>query len=169
MQIETMLALQSSLQKDDSQADQLQQTDLMHLILKINQDVNRHGLCELEDYESKTARFPLLDRGLKLVRGGAEPQVVASALLHMAFANHIALLESLLVIEGVCSIQMLRPAELTKELLLSYFTFEVQDELRNSLTQLHIDSSTPLSKKEVEKLLKKQDGTEIHPTSGTFL
>lgn len=156
MQIETMLALQSGLRKDDYGRNQLEQIDLVRLILEMNQDVNRYGLCKLEDYESRTVLYPLLDRGLRLVRGGVEPQVMESVLLHMAFANDLDLLESLLVLEGVCSIQMLRPADLTKELLLSFFTFEVQEECRNSLRQMQIDSCEALRKEEIEKLLKNQ-------------
>ena len=51
MQIETMLALQSGLRKDDYGRNQLGQIDLVRLILEMNQDVNRYGLCKLEDYE----------------------------------------------------------------------------------------------------------------------
>lgn len=163
MQIETMLALQSVLKRDASLENQYRQADMLEMILEINQDVVCHGLCQLEDYESKICAFPMLRKGLSLVRGGIEPQVVESVLLHMAFANQMDLLESLLVMEGVCSIQMLRPVNLTKELLLSYFTFEVQDDFSRRLQHFKMNVCEPLSKKEIEHLL-----LENAPVSGTF-
>lgn len=154
MKTETMLALQSYLKKDYSIKNQYRQADMLRMILEINQDVICHGLCKIEDYEAKTTLFPMLGNGLRLVRRGIEPHVMEAGLLNMAFANEIDLLESLLVIDGCCSIQMQRPVELTKELLLSYFTFDVQEDFRNSLQHLKINSCEPLTKEEVERLLK---------------
>lgn len=156
MQTEIMLALQSCLNKDYSDKNQLKQIELLRLMLEINQDVIGRGISVLEDYESRTVIFPMLCRGLKLVRSGMEPQVIVSILLNTAFANDIDLLESLLVMEGVISIQMLQAPEVTRELLLSYFRFSLQDILRKKLNDLNINSSEPLSREEVEKLLEKQ-------------
>ena len=156
MQTEIMLALQSCLNKDYSDKNQLKQIELLRLMLEINQDVIGRGMSVLEDYESRTVIFPMLCRGLKLVRSGMEPQVIVSILLNTAFANDIDLLESLLVMEGVISIQMLQAPEVTRELLLSYFRFSLQDILRKKLNDLNINSSEPLSREEVEKLLEKQ-------------
>lgn len=156
MQTEIMLALQSCLNKDYSDKNQLKQIELLRLMLEINQEVIGRGISVLEDYESRTVIFPMLCRGLKLVKSGMEPQVIVSILLNTAFANDIDLLESLLVMEGVISIQMLQAPEVTRELLLSYFRFSLQDILRKKLNDLNINSSEPLSREEVEKLLEKQ-------------
>ena len=153
MQTEIMLALQSCLNKDYSDKNQLKQIELLRLMLEINQDVIGRGISVLEDYESRTVIFPMLCRGLKLVRGGMEPQVIQAILLNAAFANDIDLLEGLLVIEGVNSIQMLQSPDVTRELLLSYFSFSLQDVLRKKLNDMRINSSEPLNRKEVEKLL----------------
>lgn len=95
----------------------------------------------------------MLSRGLKLVRGGIEPQVTESILLNTAFANDVDLLESLLVMEGAISIQTLRSPGVTMELLLSYFSFNLQDVLRKSLQDLKLNFSEPLNMKEMEELL----------------
>ena len=95
----------------------------------------------------------MLSRGLKLVRGGIEPQVIESILLNTAFANDVDLLESLLIMEGVISIQTLRSPGVTMELLLSYFSFNLQDVLRKSLQDLKLNFSEPLNMKEMEELL----------------
>ena len=157
MQTELMLALQSCLKKDYSEKNQLKQIDLMRMILEINQDVIVHGISKLEDYRSNTMSFPMLSRGLKLVRGGIEPQVIESILLNTAFANDVDLLESLLIMEGVISIQTLRSPGVTMELLLSYFSFNLQDVLRKSLQDLKLNFSEPLNMKEMEELLGNRD------------
>ena len=99
----------------------------------------------------------MLSRGLKLVRGGIEPQVIESILLNTAFANDVDLLESLLIMEGVISIQTLRSPGVTMELLLSYFSFNLQDVLRKSLQDLKLNFSEPLNMKEMEELLGNRD------------
>jgi hypothetical protein len=66
----------------------------------------------------------------------------------------VDLLESLLVMEGVISIQLLRSPDVTRELLLSYFSFNLQDILRKSLQDLKLNFSQPMNAKEIEKLLK---------------
>ena len=47
--------------------------------------------------------------------------------------NKAVSLESLLVMEGVISIQTLRSPGVTIELLLSYFSFNLQDNVRKNL------------------------------------
>lgn len=160
MQTEIILALHSYFKKDYSEKNQLRQTDMLRMMLEINQDVISQGIAKLEDYENNTIRFPMLCKGLKLVRGGMEPQVIESILLNTAFANDIDLLESLLVIEGVCSIQMLRSPDVTRELLLSYFSFNMQDNIRRSLQDLKLNFSEPLDRKETKELLENQKGQE---------
>lgn len=156
MQTEIMLALQSNLKKDYTENNQLKQIDMLRMMLEINQAVVVHGISTLEDYENSTLIFPMLYRGLKLVRGGIEPQVIESVLLNNALANDVDLLESLLIIEGVISIQMLRSPDVTRELLLSHFLFDMQDNIRKSLQDLKINFSEPLNRTEIEKLLEGQ-------------
>lgn len=156
MQTEIMLALQSCLKKDYSKKNQLKQVDMLRMMLEINQDIICYGISKIEDYENKTMIFPMLCRGVKLVRAGLEPQVIESILLNSAFANDVDLLESLLVIEGVISIQMLRSPDITRELLLSYFSFNLQDNLRKNLQDLKLNFSEPLNMKEMENLLGNQ-------------
>lgn len=156
MQTEIMIALQSCLKKDYSEKNQLKQMDMLRMMLEINQDIVGYGISRIEDYENKTMIFPMFCRGIKLVRAGLEPQVIESILLNSAFANDVDLLESLLVIEGVISIQMLRSPDVTRELLLSYFSFNLQDNLRKNLQDLKLNFSEPLNMKEIEKLLEDQ-------------
>lgn len=156
MQIEIMLALQSYLKRDYSEKNQLRQVDMLRMILEINQDVAVYGISKLEDYENSTLKYPMLCRGLKLVRGGVEPQVIETILLNAAFANAVDLLESILVIDGVISIQMLRSPDVTRELLLSYFSFSLQEDLRKSLQDLKLNFSEPLDMKDMKKMLGKQ-------------
>ena len=153
MQTEIMLALWGNLKKDYTEKNQLKQIDMLRMMLEINQDVVVQGISKLENYENDSAIFPLLCRGLKLVRGGMEPQAIESILLNAAFANDVDLLESLLVIDGVISIQIQRSPDVTRELLLSYFSFNLQDNLRKSLEDLKINSSEPLDMAEIEKLI----------------
>ena len=157
MQTELMLALQSCLKKDYSEKNQLKQIDMLRMMLEINQDIVSYGISKIEDYENKTKIFPMLHKGLKLVRGGIEPQVIESILLNTAFANDVDLLESLLVMEGAISIQTLRSPGVTMELLLSYFSFNLQDVLKKSLQDLKLNFSEPLHMKEMEELLENRD------------
>lgn len=154
MKTEIMLALYRYLKKDFSKKNQLKQIQMLRTILEINQNVVREGISKIEDYEYNIINFPMLGKGLTLVREGQEPQVIESILINTAFANDVDLLESLLVLEGVSSIQMLRPADVTKELLLSYFSFNMQDHLRRNLQDLKIDFSQPLNKNELRKILE---------------
>lgn len=153
MQTEIMLALQSCLKKDYSEKNQLRQIDIIRIMLEINQDVIGHGISRLEDYQSHYMSYPMLSKGLKLVRDGREPQVIETILLNTAIANDVDLLESLLIIEGVISIQLLFSPDVTRELLLSYFSFDMQDILRKSLNDLKLNFIEPLDMKEIEKVL----------------
>lgn len=157
MQTEIMLALRSNLKENYSEINELKQMDMLRMMLEINHAVVVHGISALEDYENSTLIFPMLHRGLKLVRDGIEPQVVESVLLNNALANDVDLLESLLVIEGVISIQILRSPDVTRELLLSHFQFDMQDNIRKSLQDLKINFSEPLNRTEIEKLLEGQN------------
>ena len=156
MRTEIMLALQSCLKKDFSEENQLKQIDMLRMMLEINQDIVSYGISKIEDYENKTKIFPMLHMGLKLVRAGLEPQVIESILLNAAFVNDVDLLEGLLVIEGVISIQTLRSPGVTRELLLSYFSFNLQDDLRKNLQDLKLNFSEPLNMKDMEELLGNQ-------------
>jgi len=50
----------------------------------------------------------------------------------------------------------LRSPDVTRELLLSYFSFSLQDDLKKSLQDLKLNFSEPLNMKEIEKLLGNQ-------------
>lgn len=154
MQTEIMLALQSCLIKDYSEKNQLRQIDMIRIMLEINQDVIVYGISKIDDYQDYIKGFPMLSRGLRLVRNGMEPQVIESILLNTALANKVDLLESLLAIEGVISIQLMRSPDVTRELLLSYFCFNMQNLLREKLQDLKLNSSKPLNMEEIERLLR---------------
>ncbi len=51
------------------------------------------------------------------------------------------------------TIQILRSPDVTRELLLSYFSFNLQDDLRKSLQDLKLNCSEPLNMAEIEKLM----------------
>ena len=51
---------------------------------------------------------------------------------------------------------MLRSPDVTRELLLSYFNFNLQDNLRKGLQDLKLNSSEPLDMKKIEKLINGQ-------------
>lgn len=123
-------------------------------MLEINQDVFANGISRLENYQSHSMSYPMLSKGLELVRGGLEPQAIETMLLNTAIANDVDLLESLLIIEGVISIQLLCSPDVTRELLISYFSFDMQDVLRKSLNDLKLNFIEPLNMKEIEKMLK---------------
>ncbi len=112
-----------------------------------------HGIARLEEYVRDTAFSPMLRKGLNLVRAGMEPHIIESILLNTAVANDADLLESLIITEGVISIQILCSPDVTMELLLSYFSFDSQEQLREELREIKINRAVPLSTEEVEKLL----------------
>lgn len=154
MQTEVMFALQNCLKKDYSEKNQLKQIGIIRIMLEINQDVIANGISRLENYQSHSMSYPMLSKGLELVRGGLEPQAIETMLLNTAIANDVDLLESLLIIEGVISIQLLCSPDVTRELLISYFSFDMQDVLRKSLNDLKLNFIEPLNMKEIEKMLK---------------
>lgn len=85
-----------------------------------------------------------------MVRGGMESQVIESILLNAAFANDVDLLESLLVIDRAILIEMLRSSDVTREMRLSYFSFNLQNSFRKIQQDLKMNFSEPLDMKEVK-------------------
>lgn len=156
MRTDTTLAMMNMLKRDYSEESQLKQFGTVRQLLKINQDVIVHGIAVLEEYVRDTAFSPLLCKGLKLVWAGIEPRVTEAVLVNTALANDMDLLESLLITEGVISIQTANPPGITTELLLSYFTFDIQEQLEKSLEELRIKRTYPLSAEEVKQLLNSQ-------------
>lgn len=154
MQAEIMFALQNCLKKDYSEENQLRQIDIIRIMLEINQEVKGNGISKIENYQGHYMSYPMLSKGLELVRSGLEPKVIETILLNTAIANDMDLLESLLLIEGIISIQMLHSPSVTRELLLSYFSFDMQNILRESLNDLKLNLIEPLNMNEVEKMLK---------------
>ncbi len=73
MQIDIMLAMVNTLKKNYSAENQLKQFDTVRQLLKMNQDVNVHGIARLEEYVRDNAFSPMLRKGLNLVRAGMEP------------------------------------------------------------------------------------------------
>lgn len=157
MRTETMLAIYDNLKKDHSQKQQQKQIRLLQTILKVNQDVTRQGLSVIENCEQETAEFPMLWKGLQLARNGMEPRDIESILLNTAFANEVDLMESLLIIDGVYCIQTMRSPDTTMEWLLSHFCFPAQEQLTQCLQDQKLSCCRPLSRAEIEELLKGQD------------
>lgn len=153
MKTEIMLGLYNNLNKDFSDNHQLEQIDLLKGILKINQDVVSCGLMKIHDHRDFLKGYPLLEKGLNLVMEGIDPEVIESIMINSALVNNIDLLESLIIIEGVLSIQMMRTIE-TYQLLLSYFSFGVQNIIENQLNELKIKKSDVLRLEELNRLLK---------------
>ncbi len=156
MKLETMLALRRCLKRDDSKENQQKQANMLKGILKINQEVFVSGIAVIEIYEDSAEIAPMLSYGLKLVRRGMEPQMIESILLNAAIANETDLLESLLVMDGVQSIQMRQGPDITRELLLSYFDFQTQERIRKGIKDLRLNSGEPLGMAEVGELLRRQ-------------
>ena len=75
--------------------------------------------------------------------------VLAVYLLFLVSAS----LSYMSIIDGVISIQKQRSPDVTRELLLSYFSFNLQDNLRKSLQDLKLNFSEPLGMAEIEKLM----------------
>jgi len=144
--------LNSNLPKDYSLANQKNVLKLVILILDINQKVIEKGISMFEDYCSQ---YPVLDKGLRLIRMGLEPSIIETLLLNTVIVNNIDLLTSLVIIEGVHDIQTAQSPHVTKELLKSYFTLEFYTEFEDECVKsnLKINNSQMISAKEVAKLI----------------
>lgn len=126
MKEQTLCTLYNSkVPKDNSIENQKKVLELVRQILDLNQKVIVEGIGIFENYNSGC---PILDRGLRLVRDGVEPDYIETILLNTAITNNIDRLTALVTIEGVNAIQTARSPYITREILKSYFTFEFENE-----------------------------------------
>ena len=118
----------------------------------MNQKVIVEGLGILEKYSSGC---PILDRGLRLVRDGLEPDYIETILLNTAISNNIDLLTALVVMEGVYAIQTAQSPYITRELLKAYFTFDFEKEFDSGVNKsdIKINDVQSLNAKEIAQLV----------------
>lgn len=153
MEVSTFLAIESRLNYVDTIEEQRKFSPLITEILKINQEVVKEGLSALEKYIQDDKLPILLRKGLRLVHYAMEPQIIETILLNTAIVNHMDGLTALICLDGVLSIQKMCSPDITKELLFSYLRLDILDEVNKEVGKLKMDSSTPLSAEELQKLL----------------
>lgn len=153
MEVSTFLAIESRLNYVDTIEEQRKFSPLIVEILKINQEVVKEGLSALEKYIQDDKLPILLRKGLRLVHYAMEPQIIETILLNTAIVNHMDGLTALICLDGVLSIQKMCSPDITKELLFSYLRLDILDEVNKEVGKLKMDSSTPLSAEELQKLL----------------
>lgn len=153
MEVGTFLAIESRLNYVDTVEEQRKFSPLITEILKINQEVIKKGLSALEKYIRDDKLPILLRKGLRLVHYAMEPQIIETILLNTAIVNHMDGLTALICLDGVLSIQKMYSPDITKELLFSYLRLDILDEVNEEVGKLKMDSSTPLSAEELQKLL----------------
>ena len=153
MKEQILCALHSTnIPKEYSLENQKRVLKIVLQILELNQNVIVKGLGILEQYSSGC---PILDRGLRLVRDGLEPDYIETILLNTAIANNIDLLTVLVVMEGVYAIQTIQPPYITRELLKSYFTFEFEKEFDSGInsSNIKLNDVQSLNAKEIAQLV----------------
>ncbi|MCH5344914.1 MAG: hypothetical protein J1E64_12840 [Acetatifactor sp.] len=153
MEVSTFLAMESRLNYVDTIEEQRKFSPLITEILKINQEVVKEGLSALEKYIRDDKLPILLRKGLRLVHYAVEPQIIETILLNTAIVNHMDGLTALICMDGVLSIQKMCSPDITKELLFSYLRLDILEEVNKEVGKLKLDSSTPLSAEELQKLL----------------
>ena len=62
-------------------------------------------------------------------------------------------LTAMICLDGALSIQRMYSPDITKELLCSYLSLDLSDELNVEAGKLKLDGSSPLSMEELQKLL----------------
>lgn len=138
--------------KDYSYGNQKQALGLAMQIIRILGRVRKEGIHILEGLDSG---YPMLDRGLRLVALGIEPDIVEGVMVRTLLVNGMDLLEGLLITEGVRIIQTGTSPGIAKELLKSYFTFEFEEEFEQGCAGIGLDlDSGLLSQEEISRLLK---------------
>lgn len=82
----------------------------------------------------------------------------------MEIINHIDLLTSLLVLEGILSIQILRTPHVAKELLLSFFGLDYIDYIDRESDKrgVQINRMDPLSREKIHTLLDGISGDGVN-------
>lgn len=142
----------SKIPKDNSIEKQKKVLKFVRQILELNQKVIVEGIGILENY---TSGYPILDRGLRLVRDGVEPDYIEAILLNTAITNNVDLLTAQAAIEGVNSIQTARSPHITRELLKSYFTFEFEKEFDCEINKINnkFNNIQTLNAQEIAQLI----------------
>ncbi len=148
----------SNIPKEYSLENQKKVLELVLQILDINQKVIVKGLGILEKYSSGC---PILDRGLRLVRDGLEPDYIEMILLNTAISNNTDLLTALVVMEGVYAIQTVQSPHITRELLKAYFTFEFEKEFDSGINKSNIKLN------DVQSLNAEEIAQLVNPTLPT--
>ena len=153
MEVSTFLAIKDKLNCNDTIDEQRKYVPLIIEILKINQEVLKEGLPALEKHIQDEKLPFLLKKGLGIVHYAMEPQIIETILLNIAIMNCMDGLTALICLDGALSIQRMYSPDITKELLCSYLSLDVLDELNEEADKLKLDGSSPLSTEELQKLL----------------
>ncbi len=148
------IMINAGLPVDYSLENQKRVLKMVIVILKMNREVLKEGIGIFEDY---TSTYPLLDRGLRLIRMGLEPELTENLLLNAVIANHTDILTGLVTLEGIYSIQAARLPQITMEVLKSHFLLEFEAEFEEEIAKSNLNiTSTVISRQEVEKLISGQ-------------
>ncbi|RKI74624.1 hypothetical protein D7V90_23510 [bacterium 1xD42-87] len=158
MEVNTFLAIENRLNCNDTIDEQKKYVPLIIEILKINQEVIKEGLSALEKHIQDDKLPFLLKKGLRLIHYAMEPQIIETILLNTAIVNCIDGLTALICLDGALSIQRMYSPDITKELLCSYLSPDLSDELNGEAGKLKLDGSSPLSTEELQKLLNDAEG-----------
>lgn len=159
------ILISAGLPRDYSPENREKVLKMAVVILEVNQKVIQKGIGILEDYLSK---YPLLNRGLQLIRMGLEPELTETLLLNAAIADNTDLLTALAALEGIHGIQTAQLPQTTKELLKSHFPLEFEAEFEEEIAKSSLNiGSTIISRQEVERLINSAK-SPCH-SGGTFL
>lgn len=159
MNIQTLQTLiQCSSERDFSEKNQQECFELVKIIIIINQNLNKDGIKILDEYISNTKiKYPVLKRGLSLIKLGVEPKYIESILLNTIIINKTDFLASLIILEGISLILQNEAPHITKQILKSFFLLEFdtyfETEFANS--NIKINDIQVLSEKEIQELLNK--------------
>ena len=82
-----------------------------------------------------------------------ELQILETIMLNTAIVNRMDGVAALICMDGVLSTPKMYSPDITKELLFSYLRLDILDEVNKEVGKLKMDSSTPLSAEELQKLL----------------
>ena len=158
MEVNTLLAIKDRLNCSDKIDEQRKYVPLIIEILKMNQEVIKEGLPALEKHIQDDKLPFLLKKGLRLVHYAMELQIIETILLNTAIVNCMDGLTALICLDGALSIQRMYSPDITKELLCSYLSLDVSDELSKEAGKLKLDGGSPLNTEELQKLLNNAEG-----------
>lgn len=148
------IMISMGLPRDYSLENQKSVLEMVMVILRINREVMKKGIGILEDYISG---YPLLDRGLQLIRMGLEPELIENLLFNAVIANNMDLLTGLVTLEGIYSIQTVQLPQITMEVLKSHFPFAFVAEFEEKIVESNLNiNRMEINRQEVEKLISGQ-------------